>query len=63
MDYFILFITIIILLIPEGLPLSTTLTLAHSLDSMKDKGCLVKKKEGFEYLAGIDILLTDKTSI
>jgi Ca2+ transporting ATPase len=43
LDYFILAITVIVVAIPEGLPLSVTLSLAVSVKQMLEDSNLVRR--------------------
>jgi magnesium-transporting ATPase (P-type) len=43
LDYFIIAITVIVVAIPEGLPLSVTLSLAFSVKKMLDDQNLVRR--------------------
>jgi magnesium-transporting ATPase (P-type) len=54
-------ITIIIVAIPEGLPLVITLSLAYSVDRMKDDGLLIKELKVPEMCASIQEILIGKT--
>ena len=59
--YFIICITVVVVAIPEGLPLSVTLSLAFSVKKMlKDKN-LVRKLEACETMGGADCICSDKT--
>ena len=43
LDYFLISITILVVAIPEGLPLAVTLSLAFSVNKMMDDKNLVRK--------------------
>ena len=59
--FFILGITVIVVAIPEGLPLSVTLSLAFSTQKMlKDKN-LVRKMQACETMGGANTICSDKT--
>jgi P-type Ca2+ transporter type 2B len=45
-DFFIIGVTIIVVAIPEGLPLAVTLALAYSVGKMKDENNLVRHLSG-----------------
>lgn len=54
-------VVIIIVAVPEGLPLSVTLALAFSMKTMAKENNLVKKMNACETIGAIDIIFTDKT--
>ena len=61
LDYFLLAITILVVAIPEGLPLAVTLSLAFSVNKMmKDKN-LVRRLQACETMGGANIICSDKT--
>lgn len=45
-DFFIIAVTIIVVAVPEGLPLAVTIALAYSVDKMKDEKNLVRIMPG-----------------
>jgi P-type E1-E2 ATPase len=55
------FFTIIMVAIPEGLPLTVTLSLAYSVKRMKKDGLLVKEISAPETMGRVDIILVGKT--
>jgi magnesium-transporting ATPase (P-type) len=55
-------ITIIIVAVPEGLPLAITLSLAYSVMRMKDDGVLVRNLESPEVMGRVDEIVTGKTA-
>ena len=57
----ILCISIIILAVPEGLPLSVTLSLAFSVNKLMEKNNLVRKMHACETMGGANYICTDKT--
>jgi Ca2+ transporting ATPase len=59
--FLIVSITIIVVAIPEGLPLAVTISLAYSVGKMKDKECLVRRIDASETMGGADQICTDKT--
>ena len=61
-DMFTLTITIVIVAVPEGLPLSIGLSLAYSVMRMKDDGVLVKELISPEVMGGVDEICTGKTA-
>lgn len=61
LDYLILGITVIVVAIPEGLPLSVTLSLAFSVKKMLLDQNLVRKMEACETMGGANNICSDKT--
>ena len=57
----ILCVSIIVVAIPEGLPLAVTLSLAFSIKKMMDKNNLVRKMHACETMGGANYICTDKT--
>ncbi len=60
-DDFIIGITIIVVAIPEGLPLAVTLSLAYSVKKMANEHNLVKNLDAAETMGGANEICTDKT--
>lgn len=60
-NYFILCITIIVVAVPEGLPLAVTISLAYSMKQMIKDQCLVRKLESCETMGSASNICTDKT--
>ena len=54
-------VVIIIVAVPEGLPLSVTLALAFSMKTMAKENNLIKKMNACETIGAIDVIFTDKT--
>ena len=61
LDIVILCISIIVVAIPEGLPLAVTLSLAFSIKKMMDYNNLVRKMHACETMGGANYICTDKT--
>lgn len=61
LNFFILGITVIVVAIPEGLPLSVTLSLAFSVKKMLLDNNLVRKMEACETMGGANTICSDKT--
>ena len=59
--YFIVAVTVVVVAIPEGLPLAVTISLANSVAKMQKGNCLVRKIEATETMAGANQVVTDKT--
>lgn len=61
LEFFIIAITIIVVAIPEGLPLAVTIALSYSIRQMlKDKN-LVRHLHGCETMGGATVICSDKT--
>lgn len=59
--YIIIAITVIVVAVPEGLPLAVTMSLAFSVMKMKEEQNLVRKLHASETMGGADQICTDKT--
>lgn len=59
--YFILALTVVVVAIPEGLPLAVTLSLAFSVKKMLVDNNLVRKLEACETMGGANNICSDKT--
>ena len=56
-------ITVIIVAVPEGLPLAISISMAFSIDTMKNKsGLLIKNLEAFETMGTVTELCVGKTA-
>ncbi|CAG9317273.1 unnamed protein product [Blepharisma stoltei] len=60
-DAIILGITIMVVAIPEGLPLALTLAMAYSILRMKDEQIFVRHLKGCEIMGAATNILSDKT--
>lgn len=60
-NYFIIAVSIIVIAVPEGLPLAVTITLAYSVGKMKDENNLVRFLAACETMGGANNVCTDKT--
>jgi len=60
-DFFLIAVTVVVVAVPEGLPLAVTISLAYSVLKMKDEQNLVRKLEASETMGGADEICTDKT--
>jgi len=58
---FLIAITIIVVAVPEGLPLAVTIALAFSVNKMKDENNLVKELSSCEIMGGATNICSDKT--
>jgi magnesium-transporting ATPase (P-type) len=61
LNIIILCISIIVVAIPEGLPLAVTLSLAFSIKKLMDYNNLVRKMHACETMGGANYICTDKT--
>ena len=61
LNIIILCVSIIVVAIPEGLPLAVTLSLAFSIKKLMDNNNLVRKMHACETMGGANIICTDKT--
>lgn len=61
LNYIIIAITILVVAIPEGLPLAVTLSLALSVGKMMEDNNLVRKLYACETMGGANIICSDKT--
>jgi P-type E1-E2 ATPase len=59
--FIIIAITVLVVAIPEGLPLAVAIALAFSVSKMKVENNLVKKLEASETMGGANEICTDKT--
>jgi P-type E1-E2 ATPase len=60
-DYCLVAITVLVVAIPEGLPLAVTISLAYSVQKMQKKNNLVKRMHACETMGGADMICSDKT--
>lgn len=60
-DFVIIAITVIVVSVPEGLPLAVTMALAFSVMKMKKENNLVRKLDASETMGGANEICTDKT--
>ena len=59
--FLIIGITVLVVAIPEGLPLAVTISLAYSIKKMQKENNLVKKMQACETMGGADQICSDKT--
>ncbi|MFP4498775.1 MAG: calcium-translocating P-type ATPase, PMCA-type [Vulcanimicrobiota bacterium] len=59
--YFMIAVTIIVVAIPEGLPMMVTMSLALNMRKLAASNCLVKKLEASETVGAMTVVCTDKT--
>lgn len=60
-DAFIVAVSIIVVAVPEGLPLAVTIALAYSVGKMKEENNLVRYLQACETMGGADNICSDKT--
>ncbi len=60
-NFLIIGITIIVVAVPEGLPLAVTISLAYSVGKMKDENNLVRQLQSCETMGGSNNVCSDKT--
>jgi Ca2+ transporting ATPase len=60
-SYMILAITVVVVAVPEGLPLAVTLSLAFSVAKMRKENNLVRRLDASETMGGANEICTDKT--
>lgn len=61
LDAFIIGVTVVVVAIPEGLPLAVTISLAYSVKKMAEENNLVKQLDASETMGGANEICTDKT--
>lgn len=61
LNFFIVAVTIIVVAVPEGLPLAVTIALAYSVGKMKDENNLVRFLSACETMGGANNICSDKT--
>lgn len=61
LNFFIVSVTIIVVAVPEGLPLAVTIALAYSVGKMKDEKNLVRYLSACETMGGANNICSDKT--
>jgi magnesium-transporting ATPase (P-type) len=62
LDFFTTALSIIIVAVPEGLPLAVSISLAYSIDTMKKDNLLVKNMEACETMGTVNNICTGKTA-
>jgi Ca2+-transporting ATPase len=61
LTYFMISVTLIVVAVPEGLPMSVTLSLALSMRKMLKSNNLVRKMHACETMGATTVICTDKT--
>ena len=54
-------ITLVMVAVPEGLPLSVSISVAFSLSKMKKANLLIKNADSQEIMGGVEYIITGKT--
>jgi Ca2+ transporting ATPase len=60
-DFLIIGITIVVVAVPEGLPMAVTISLAYSVHKMRQEQNLVRQLSASETMGGAQEICTDKT--
>ncbi|WP_072620786.1 calcium-translocating P-type ATPase, PMCA-type [Spirulina major] len=61
LEYFMVAVTIIVVAVPEGLPMSVTLSLAYSMKRMAKSNNLVRRMHACETIGAATVICSDKT--
>ena len=61
LDAFIIVVTVVVVAVPEGLPLAVTISLAYSVSEMFKEHNLVRKLHASETMGGAHEICSDKT--
>jgi len=61
LNAFIIAVTVIVVAVPEGLPLAVTISLAFSVSKMFQENNLVRRLHASETMGGANEMCTDKT--
>lgn len=61
LNYFMIAVTLVVVAVPEGLPMSVTLSLALNMRRMLKSNNLVRKMHASETMGAITVICTDKT--
>ena len=59
--FFMMAVTLVIVSVPEGMPLASTLSLAFSMKTMAKENNLVKKMHACETIGAVNVIFSDKT--
>jgi Ca2+-transporting ATPase len=59
--FFMIAVTIVVVAVPEGLPLMVTMSLAFNMRKMAKSNCLVKQIEASETIGAMTVVCSDKT--
>ena len=61
LQYFMMAVTLIVMAVPEGLPMAVTLALALNMRRMLKSNNLVRRLHACETMGAVDVICTDKT--
>jgi len=61
LDYFMMAVTLIVMAVPEGMPMAVTLSLALNMRRMLKNNNLVRKLHACETMGAVTVICTDKT--
>lgn len=61
LNYFMMAVTLIVMAVPEGLPMAITLSLAFNMRRMLKSNNLVRKLHACETMGAVTVICTDKT--
>ncbi|MFY7803892.1 MAG: calcium-translocating P-type ATPase, PMCA-type [Limnoraphis robusta] len=61
LTYFMIAVAVIVVAVPEGLPLSVTLSLGYSMDKMAKQNNLVRRMHACETIGAATVICSDKT--
>ena len=61
LNYFMMSVTLIVMVVPEGLPMAVTLSLALNMRRMLKSNNLVRKLHACETMGAVTVICTDKT--
>lgn len=61
LNYFMMAVTLVVMAVPEGLPMAVTLALALNMRRMLRSGNLVRKLQASETMGAVTVICTDKT--
>lgn len=61
LDFFIVAVTIIVVAVPEGLPMAVTISLALSMRKIRQDNNLVRKMLATETIGSVNVICSDKT--
>ena len=61
LNFFIVGVIVVVVAVPEGLPLAVTIALAYSVGKMKDENNLVRFLSACETMGGANNICSDKT--
>ena len=61
LNYFMIAVTLIVMAVPEGLPMAVTLSLSLNMRRMLSNNILVRKMHAGETMGAITVICTDKT--